>query len=242
MRIGIEIGDPVRADSDLFGMSVVTAARLCQHAEGGQILVSDLLRRLVETRGGVNFRELGPIELKGIADPVETWAVVWETMVDEPLPIPPLFLSEERGLFVGRSDEIEKLLINFDRACSGERRLVLVEGESGIGKSRLVREFSLAAHRKGATVLLGHCTEGAVVPFQPFAEALRQYAENCSQTRLQRQVLAAGMDLVLLIPELAERVPAGPRPSAWIPRVAASGCSRRSPRFSSKPPEWRHSC
>jgi class 3 adenylate cyclase/tetratricopeptide (TPR) repeat protein len=206
VRIGMEIGDPVRADNDLFGMPVVTAARLCQRAEGGQILVSDLLRRLVDTRGGVKFRELGPLELKGIADPVDTWAVVWETMVDEPLPVPPLFLSEERGLFVGRSEEVGTLLANFDRARAGERRLVLVEGEAGIGKSRLAREFSLAAHRRGATVLLGHCTEGAVVPFQPFAEALRQYVETCPHTRMQRQVLAAGIELVLLIPELAERI------------------------------------
>ena len=209
VRIGMEIGDPVRSDDDLFGMPVVTAARLCQRAQGGQILVSDLLKRFIDTRGGVRFREIGALDLKGITDPVEAWEVTWETMVDEPLPVPPLFLSEEPGVFVGRSAETEVLMTNLERASSGERRLVLIEGEPGIGKSRLAREFSLFAHRKGATVLLGHCTEGAVVPFQPFAEALRQYVETCSQTRLHTQVRTAGTDLLLLIPELADRVPTG---------------------------------
>ena len=49
---------------------MVVARRLCERAEGGQVLASDLVRELAGSRGGVQFRPLGPLSLKGFATPV----------------------------------------------------------------------------------------------------------------------------------------------------------------------------
>src|SRR2546421_3867548 len=56
----------------------------------------------------------------------------------------------------------------------GDRRIVLVAGEPGIGKTRLAHHFASAALGAGATVLLGHCSEEPLAPFEPFADALAQ--------------------------------------------------------------------
>ena len=55
-----------------------------------------------------------------------------------------------------------------------DRRLVLLAGEPGIGKTRLAHEFAAAALAGGATVLLGRCSEEPLAAFEPFAEALAQ--------------------------------------------------------------------
>ena len=54
-----------------------------------------------------------------------------------------------------------------------DRRIVLVAGEPGVGKTRLAHQFAPAALDEGATVLLGRCSEEPLAPFEPFAEALR---------------------------------------------------------------------
>jgi class 3 adenylate cyclase len=66
VRIGLHAGDPVREEDDLFGTAVVVARRLCDRAEGGQILASELLAALVGSRGGFRFRPVGRLPLKGL--------------------------------------------------------------------------------------------------------------------------------------------------------------------------------
>ena len=57
---------------------VVVAKRLCDRADGGQILASELLRALVGSRGGFGFRSCGPIGLKGLSEPLPACEVTWE--------------------------------------------------------------------------------------------------------------------------------------------------------------------
>jgi len=78
VRIGLHVGEPVRDEDDYFGTAVVVAKRLCDSAEGGRILVSELVRGLVGSRGGYVFRVLGPLALKGFAEPLLACEVVWE--------------------------------------------------------------------------------------------------------------------------------------------------------------------
>ena len=59
IRVGLDAGEPSRSDRDYFGTPVVVARRLCDSAVGGQIITSDLVRRLAGTRGGHTFSELG---------------------------------------------------------------------------------------------------------------------------------------------------------------------------------------
>jgi DNA-binding SARP family transcriptional activator len=91
----------------------------------------------------------------------------------EPPPIPPPLASRHRSAFVGRRRELERLWGRWRVATRGERQLVMVSGEPGIGKSRLAAELARAVHAQGAAVIFGRCSQEPLLPYQPFAEALR---------------------------------------------------------------------
>jgi len=78
LRVGLHTGEVTRDNDDFFGTPVVVAERLCKRCEGGQIFASDVVRALVGTRGGRVFKEIGPLELKGINDPVLACELHWE--------------------------------------------------------------------------------------------------------------------------------------------------------------------
>jgi len=221
VRVGLHVGEPIREEHDYFGMPVVVAKRLCDHAQGGQILASDLVRRLVGSRGGHAFRDMGPLSLKGAAELLSAYEVVWEPAAEElaaplspgveerakPLPLPPLLAAGDRTTFVGRIRELEWLRQCWERVRTGQRRLVLLTGEPGIGKTRLAAEFALAAHAEGATVLFGRSDEAAALPYQPFVEALRHYVVACPPEELRSRLGATATELAELVPELAQRLP-----------------------------------
>ncbi|MFG2938935.1 AAA family ATPase [Streptomyces sp. NPDC048282] len=108
-------------------------------------------------------------------------------------------------VFVGRSDELDTLNRALDRAEAGEPQALLVGGEAGVGKTRLVEEFATAACRRGAVVALGGCVEiGADgLPFAPFSTALRALRAALPE---ELATAAAGQEdeLARLLPELGE--------------------------------------
>jgi len=71
VRIGVSAGEAVEEDGDYFGDPVVEAARLCAAANGGQILAADLVRLMVGRHATQTFVQVGPLELKGIPEPVD---------------------------------------------------------------------------------------------------------------------------------------------------------------------------
>ena len=202
---------------------MVVAQRLCDSATGGQILASQLVRGLVGSRGGHTFRSVGPLQLKGFAEPVEAYAVDWTPRVDRPaedrqagqerltpVPLPPLLGSAEHTTFVGRKTELAQLQRVWEQVRLGEQRLFLLAGEPGVGKTRLAAEFAVAVHAQGATVLFGRCDEDAVISYQPFVEALRHYLASLAPHELQAtdpELADVIPEAVALIPELAERAP-----------------------------------
>jgi tetratricopeptide (TPR) repeat protein len=111
-------------------------------------------------------------------------------------------VRKERLPLVGREVELSRLDQWWQATCSGQRHLVLVAGEPGIGKSRLAAEFARTAHGGGAPVVFGRCDEGMGVPYQPFVEALSRYLRQTSRPILGR---LAG-DLVRLDPDVGKRV------------------------------------
>src|SRR6266702_3875644 len=78
--------------------------------------------------------------------------------------------------FVGRSAELEKLRTLMPSAAGEGRRVALLAGEPGSGKSRLVREFAREAAGDGALVLYGACDAVVRTPYGPFVEALDHLA------------------------------------------------------------------
>jgi class 3 adenylate cyclase len=78
IRVGIAMGEAAEEDGDWFGVPVVEAFCLCARAELGETLLSAVVRRVIGTRGTYEFVELGPLHLKGLAEPVVAFALVRE--------------------------------------------------------------------------------------------------------------------------------------------------------------------
>ena len=108
--------------------------------------------------------------------------------------------------FVGRSAELETLRALMPRSDGGGRRVVLLGGEPGSGKSRLVREFAAEAARDGALVLYGACDAVVRTPYGPFVEALDHLARVVDPVELRAAMGTAGGELTRLLPDLPARV------------------------------------
>ncbi|MBV9664041.1 MAG: AAA family ATPase, partial [Actinobacteria bacterium] len=205
VRVGLHIGEPIRDEADFFGMSVVIAKRLCDRAQGNEIMASKLVADLVGSRGGFRFDDVGLLSLKGITDDIAACTVGWTQDVRRPLPAALVALQESS--FVGREPELAQLEAAFERARAGEREVVLIAGEPGIGKTTLAVRLASAAGEHGAIVLFGRCDEESLVPFQPFVEAVTHYIESTPVEELRRQLGGQGADLALLVPMIARRLP-----------------------------------
>jgi class 3 adenylate cyclase len=77
VRMGLHTGEPIRHADDFFGRDVAYAARLGAAATGGEILVSSLVRSLVEPSGSFSFDGPRELELKGFEGPQPSFSVVW---------------------------------------------------------------------------------------------------------------------------------------------------------------------
>jgi len=78
VRVGLHTGEVIAdSDGDLFGKHVILAARVGNEAEGGEILVSALLREIVESRGDIEFGEPRSVDLKGLAGEYTVFPVIW---------------------------------------------------------------------------------------------------------------------------------------------------------------------
>lgn len=208
MRVGVSAGDANFEDGDWFGAPVVEASRLCADASGGQILASELVRALAGTRVEFELQPLGARELKGLPAPIGVCDVAWQ-LAQQSMVVPlPAFVDTAPSFpFAGRRDAFETLLGVWKETWEGERRAVLVSGEPGIGKTRLVTELVRHAHEESTTVLWGRCDEELGAPFEPFAEALRHYIHHVPAERLRAELGPLGGELTRVLPELTARVP-----------------------------------
>lgn len=171
---GVHTGDTVTGDDAdgivVLGDTSVVAARLQQHAQPGEILISGSTRLLV--RHAVHDEFLGELKLKGLDEAVPVYRL---------LGIDPVASAVSRHLgrpLVGRERELERLraahaeVANF-RGC----RLVNVVGIAGIGKSRLVRELATFAG-EGGRVLIGNCRSYGTSSLAPLIEIANQILER----------------------------------------------------------------
>jgi WD40 repeat protein/class 3 adenylate cyclase/energy-coupling factor transporter ATP-binding protein EcfA2 len=211
VRVGIHTGEPlVNDEGRYFGVPVVVAARLCAAADTGQVLVSDVTRALVAPRRAHGFTALGERALKGIAEPVVVAAVDWAPE-DTEFALPEVLAAAAAGPFVGRAAELAWLegLWGDVGAAGGtaRRRVALLAGDPGIGKTRLAAALAVAVEERGGLVLHGGCDEEPAGPYQPLVEALGPYVAAVPRAELRQQLGPAGGVLTRVLPELAERVP-----------------------------------
>lgn len=117
---------------------------------------------------------------------------------------------------VGRDDELARLRDAVSDAASGRPRLVLVAGDAGIGKSRLVAELMRSPEPGGAHVLSGRCLAigNGGLPYAPLTEALRNLARGLDPATLDTVLGPARVELARLLPDLAARDVAAVSPAA----------------------------
>lgn len=147
------------------------------------------------------------------------------------LPLPPELLARAHTPLVGREREFRELNDLWTKArevtprsfgavgAQLEGRLVLLSGDAGIGKTRIVAEFAQRVHADGAYVLAGRSPQDALLPYQPFVESLRHYVIGVPFTDLRASAREYGSELARLVPELRRQVPDLPPPPDSDPDI-----------------------
>src|SRR5277367_1302725 len=170
VRIGIHTGPVVIADGgEVFGETPNIAARVQTAAEPDTVVITATTQRLIA--GLFVVEERGAQPLKGVREPVTLYRVVRPSGMHSRLDIAAGRLTG----FVGREPELATVIDHWERAQDGEGQNILIVGEAGVGKSRLVRQ--LREHLAGIPHTWLECdatpyTEST--PFYPVIELVRQ--------------------------------------------------------------------
>jgi len=165
------IGSDLHMDYTAVGQTTHLAARMEQMATPGTILLAPTTLQLAE--GYVQVTARGPVVVKGLPDPVEIY-----TLTGASAQRTRLHAAAARGFtrFVGRDAEIEQLRRTLALAHGGHGQLVAIVGEPGVGKSRLVYEFT-HSHRTQDWLILesGSVSYGKAISYLPVIDLLKGY-------------------------------------------------------------------
>ncbi|MFQ5830400.1 MAG: AAA family ATPase, partial [Candidatus Methylomirabilia bacterium] len=165
------IGNDLHMDYTAVGQTTHLAARMEQMAKPGSILLSADTLRLAE--GFVQVKPLGPVPVKGLEAPIEVYEVTGAGLVRRRLDA-----AVARGLtrFIGRDAELDQLRKASEQAGQGHGQVVAVVGEPGVGKSRLIYEFT-HSHRTHGWLILesGSVSYGKATTYLPVIDLLKAY-------------------------------------------------------------------
>jgi class 3 adenylate cyclase/predicted ATPase len=171
LRIGISTGRVVIRNGQPVGAAVHHAARLQQAAPAGAVYVGTATRRIAGERFDFELVDANP-RFKGFEDAGAVWRAVKERPVlgterfDDRADLTP---------FIGRDAELAQVLQHWQAAVAGERQTLLLHGEAGIGKSRLVRELRQTLAARGFRTMECRCApESSGSAFQPLIDLLRR--------------------------------------------------------------------
>ena len=165
------IGSDLHMDYSAVGQTTHLAARLEQIAKPGSILITAETLKLAE--GYVQVRPLGLVPVKGLGQRIEVYEVTGIGAARSRLQA-----TAARGLtrFVGRDSEIQQLSLALERTAAGHGQIVAIVGEAGVGKSRLVWEFT-HSHRTYGWLALesASVSYGTATQYLPVIELLKSY-------------------------------------------------------------------
>jgi class 3 adenylate cyclase/tetratricopeptide (TPR) repeat protein len=209
-RVGIDsgtvvVGPGAGKDAEVFGDVPNIAARVQSAAEPDTVLITASAHRLIS--GLFIVENARARDLKGVPAPIELFRVTRPTGVRRRI-------RTGRGLtpFVGREEEFSTLLRRWERTCEGEGQMVLVVGEAGIGKSRLVAEFHERI-RETPHIWMESAGEQLFenTPFHAISEMLSQWLElqggvgsNEQAARLERALDSVGLKVDDAAPLVAD--------------------------------------
>ncbi len=165
------IGNDLRMDYTAVGQTTHLAARMEQLAPPGSIRITADTLGLAE--GHVTVTALGRVPVKGLSVPVEVYELTGAIG-----PHGRFQASARRGLsrFVGRAQEMEKLVAALGEASRSRGQLVALAGEPGVGKSRLFHEFIHSPHMRGWLVVqAGSVSYRTTTPYLPVIDLLKDY-------------------------------------------------------------------
>jgi class 3 adenylate cyclase/tetratricopeptide (TPR) repeat protein len=214
IRIGVHVGEINVHEGELYGRTIHAAARVMAEAAGGQILVSQAVRDAIESDGTWRCIDSGLYWLKGFPERWRLHEVAWAEaptgrVTPETPPLTPL---------VERDAERASLRRAVADALGGRGRLVLVAGEAGVGKSRLVSEVAAEADARGMRVLTGHCVDSdSAPPYLPYVEMIEEAVSNPRSPLTLREALRdVAPEVARIVPALRREMP-GIGPAAELP-------------------------
>jgi class 3 adenylate cyclase/tetratricopeptide (TPR) repeat protein len=188
------ISNDLNVDYSALGHTTHLAARMQELAAGGTTLITASTLRQVE--GFIQIKSVGAVPVKGVSRPVEAFEVVAATAARTRVQA-----AAVRGLtpLVGRQREIEVFSKLMEETGSGKGQILAMVGEPGLGKSRLVHEFTRHQLRPGWLVLEGTSVSyGKATPYFPLIEMLRRYfliTDRDESENIQEQVVTNVLQL-----------------------------------------------
>ncbi len=139
-----------------------------------------------------------------------------DDMTRSPVAFPPTLDTD--APFVGREAELATLRSLWSQTLANDRRrVVLLGGDAGMGKTRLAIELARTLHDERATVLAGRCYQENVVPYQPFVEAIGWYLRTAPAHEVRADLVRTGSLLTRLVPDVAGDFADLPEPVAAEP-------------------------
>jgi len=210
VKIGLNTGEVIREEADLFGATVNAAARIADHASAGEILLPDAVKGVLGAATTVELEDRGEVELKGFPEPLHLHAVRWEEKAAGPA-------FGERTPYVGRAEERAQLRRWLDEAAQGKGALVMIGGGPGVGKTRIAQGLADEAGERSFLALTGHCyeMEGAP-PYIPFVEILEAAGRIVPPEAFREALGDAAPEVAKLMPEIRRMFPDIP-PAAELP-------------------------
>jgi class 3 adenylate cyclase/tetratricopeptide (TPR) repeat protein len=207
MRIGLHTGEVVDDHGGMSGETVIVAKRIEGLAPPGGIFASDTTHGVLGTARS-ELQDRGEFELKGIETPWRLYEVPWADEASTGV-LP----SSERTPYVGRSADRERLARQLVYAKDGKGSVVLIAGESGVGKTRLAEEIAERAVGAGFLPLWGRCRdmEGAE-PYLPLIQQIEQAARSVTPETLRELLGENAPEIAKLMPELRQRYDDIPEP------------------------------
>jgi class 3 adenylate cyclase/tetratricopeptide (TPR) repeat protein len=221
--VGDLIGEGAAQEQAIVGETPNLAARLQAAAEPGMVVISASTRRV--TGGHFEYRNLGPLALKGWTEPTPAWQVVGASEAAS------RFEAQHANRLtplLGRDDEIDVLSRRWRDATQGEGRVVVLTGEPGIGKSHIALAFQerlqAEPHIRVRHYCSAHHTNSALFPFISQLERTARFERGDAPAekfaKLEALLMQSGANAVHSVPILANLLSLPPSERYPLPELS----------------------